>query len=416
MSNSKYDVKSIICSVFLLAIILSDVICKYISRFSYFDEFVAILFGIGFIFGISKSGIRKSALKIVSCVIVLVIIGLLGNSFSGLTIPTKYIIFDMFNVFKYLFVVLGANYIYRGIKKDSVLKIIAPVLGLIIIISTVFMIINLFSNIGMHTDYRYGIRAYNFIFSRVGAFYSALILFDLVFAAYLFYNGGSRFIKACIILTQINMLSTLRIRAFIFVILYLSLYYWFIVKGKFTVKKWYIIPFAFLFYLISRDQFFYYFSGTRARNILLKYGIVTANNYFPLGSGFATYGTAIAQKNYSPLYYVYNFGNYWGLSSDYGSFLTDNYWPAIIGEFGYIGAIVSFILIVLVIKSSLINVNNNYSKLCVCFGFATLVVSSFATSSIFAATRVMVLITFCSTLIDYSNQSKAKIEMERQIV
>lgn len=43
------------------------------------------------------------------------------------------------------------------------------------------------------------------------------------------------------------------------------------------------------------------------RYLFFYYGGKTANTYFPLGSGFATFGSDQAARNYSRLYYQYGF-------------------------------------------------------------------------------------------------------------
>ncbi|MCK6068106.1 MULTISPECIES: O-antigen ligase family protein [Microbacterium] len=61
---------------------------------------------------------------------------------------------------------------------------------------------------------------------------------------------------------------------------------------------------------------------------------------FPFGAGFGRFGSAVARQNYSPLYYELSYNNVWGLgpTEESGQFLTDTFWPAIIGESGFIGA------------------------------------------------------------------------------
>jgi hypothetical protein len=256
------------------------------------------------------------------------------------------------------------------------------------------MIINLFTDIGMYTDYRYGLRTYNFIFSRVGEFYSACLLWLIVITANFHYNKKSLSDIIAIVLILINMCSTLRTRAFAFAILYVMLYFTYIIRKNGKIKPIYFVATIIILFFLSDDQLTKYYTNETARYALFKYGFVTAKNYFPLGSGFATYGTAIAQQYYSPLYYTYNFSKYWGLGSDFSAFLTDNYWPAVMGEFGFFGLILMAVLLISVIKHSISFTDNKYSKLCVVFGFASLLVSSIASSSFFACTRILVFMLF----------------------
>lgn len=61
---------------------------------------------------------------------------------------------------------------------------------------------------------------------------------------------------------------------------------------------------------------------------------------FPFGAGFGRFGSAVARQTYSPLYYELGYNDVWGLgpTEESGQFLTDTFWPAIIGESGLIGA------------------------------------------------------------------------------
>ena len=76
------------------------------------------------------------------------------------------------------------------------------------------------------------------------------------------------------------------------------------------------------------------------RYLFFYYGGKTANTYFPFGSGFATFGSDQAARNYSRLYYQYGFNSLFGMNIDDGSFLSDTFWPMAIGQFGWIGSFV----------------------------------------------------------------------------
>ena len=60
--------------------------------------------------------------------------------------------------------------------------------------------------------------------------------------------------------------------------------------------------------MISWDQIsFYYLSHDDvARNILTSKSMEIAKDYFPLGTGFGTYGSYISGVYYSSLYYKYD--------------------------------------------------------------------------------------------------------------
>lgn len=394
-------VKPFIYSLLLILLIFEDVISHYIAIANYYDEVIAI--GLLLIYVVTifrKKGISKRDVSIVFNTLVLLMFGFIGNSKSNVQNNLLLQIFDAFNIFKFVIAIIGGELLFNNIKnKKYVVGYTAFAVKFAVCVSSIFMAINLFADIGMHTDYRYGVRAYNFIFTRVGDFYSSCVLWIIVLTASLFYKE-KRSTKFFIVLALINMCSSLRSRAWGFALLYVILYYAFCIRKEKKFKWWYLMPFALLIYFIAADQFIFYFTGDRARNVLLRYGIITAKNFFPVGSGFATYGTAIAQKNYSALYHIYNFSAYWGLSPQYGSFLTDNYWPAVMAEFGFIGAGFMALLIFRVIRKLVSVTDNPLSKTCVCFGFGTLLLASLASSSFFSCTALVIFLCLICKLND----------------
>lgn len=79
-----------------------------------------------------------------------------------------------------------------------------------------------------------------------------------------------------------------------------------------------------------------------ARTVLYRSAIELANTHFPLGVGLSHYGGFVARENYSPFYAQQGFAGVWGLQEG-GRFLTDTFWPMIIGEGGWFG-FVAFVL------------------------------------------------------------------------
>ena len=95
---------------------------------------------------------------------------------------------------------------------------------------------------------------------------------------------------------------------------------------------------------------FYFVDNITARGLFLLYGLITANNFFPFGAGFSTYGSNMAKVNYSPLYTEYGFSSYYGMSAEQPQFLNDNFWPMIIAQFGWISFILYAFILVLFFK------------------------------------------------------------------
>jgi hypothetical protein len=66
-------------------------------------------------------------------------------------------------------------------------------------------------------------------------------------------------------------------------------------------------------------------------------GPFVAWDHFPFGSGWATFGSAFSAEPYSPVYGMYRMAGIWGLSPDYPAFVSDTYWPMVLGQTGFFG-------------------------------------------------------------------------------
>jgi hypothetical protein len=70
--------------------------------------------------------------------------------------------------------------------------------------------------------------------------------------------------------------------------------------------------------------------------MLYRASFQIAADYFPFGSGLATFGGWISAIFYSPIYSKYGLESISGLEQG-GTFITDTFWPYIIGQFGILG-------------------------------------------------------------------------------
>jgi hypothetical protein len=135
----------------------------------------------------------------------------------------------------------------------------------------------------------------------------------------------------------------------------LLLYY----KKRKTIKARYLIFIGISLFIIGFPALQgYLFTFTAPRAILLKYGFITANTYFPLGAGFATYGSDMARRYYSLLYWKYEFNTRFAMSQLDGRLLDDNYFAMIIGQFGWFG----FIIFLSILYKIYVKINQSNAK------------------------------------------------------
>lgn len=88
------------------------------------------------------------------------------------------------------------------------------------------------------------------------------------------------------------------------------------------------------------NQLDYYVRGN-PRLLLYTTSIEIARDYFPLGVGLGRYASPLsrAQDSFSPLYHQYGLDHIWGLTPHYAAYITDTYWPHVLGEIGVFGLI-----------------------------------------------------------------------------
>jgi glycosyltransferase involved in cell wall biosynthesis len=83
-----------------------------------------------------------------------------------------------------------------------------------------------------------------------------------------------------------------------------------------------------------------------ARKALYIFGFIVALDFFPFGAGFGRYGGWVARENYSPLYHDYHLDRIYGLYPKDPKWATDTYWPFIMGELGFLGALLWLLIFV----------------------------------------------------------------------
>lgn len=327
--------------------ILSDRIC-YV--FSYTDELFAV---IG-LMTLSSPYVRKYVFmhntyvkRIFKLLLVILIIGCLSTIRYKIQSDLMVNLYDCFALMK-MFVIcfLGLSLLYRC-SLNKVLEIIFFLVCMYILLGGIFGILNLFGDIGMSEEYRFGIRNFRFINSNSGDYASILIIALSIVHLQSGMTGKKYiFLK---LLTLFCLILTLRGKAISMVLTYTVLIWLLKYYKGISLKSLAIlamIGFGGAYWQIK----FYFVDNITARGLFLLYGLITANNFFPFGAGFSTYGSNMAKVNYSPLYTEYGFSSYYGMSAEQPQFLNDNFWPMIIAQFGWISFILYAFILVLFFK------------------------------------------------------------------
>ena len=86
---------------------------------------------------------------------------------------------------------------------------------------------------------------------------------------------------------------------------------------------------------------------------------------------------------YSDVYYKYGLSNIWGLSPQKTSFITDGYWPMVLGQFGVLGVIIVVILLIQILKDVQESFKTQQMNFYICkiISFTYLMISSVGSSA-----------------------------------
>lgn len=376
-----------------------------IPLIGYTDETIGVLCFIIFFYYLLKGKLKGSDIAIFVFTTITAIFGLIGNYTYRLIGDWFPVAVDTVCLYKIFMPFIVYKTIAKSDKDALMMKYLAPISKLFLMVVSVFGIISQFVDIGMtENDTRYGIHAYTFLFDNCGryGYIVAIALLTILFSEHDITK--LRFYEA---LAVFNMILTTKGVVYIVLGSYIILAIMWRKKAKLNIRN--IIFLALGGLGISTVQINSYIRDRESpRMTLIKYGYITAQEYFPFGSGFSTYGSDMAAKNYSVLYYRYGFNERYGLSEEFSFALNDCYLGMMLGQFGFVGSIFYMLILASVfIPIKNIIINRKVKALTIAI-FIGVVISAIGTAIIKSSIGVYIFI-FLGMVCGYSG-----IETERE--
>lgn len=309
------------------------------THFSYADEVVTLLL-LGLCIFWHTGTLEKSDRVLGLFSIILFVIGVTGNIVFDIQDSPFAVAVDAFTCLKIFLVYLMTR---RLINQSNVYIDMLILVGKAFIVVCVFLFIVHLSGVTHFGGDRkmLGILNYNFLYGHP----TELAAFLVGFAAIFLLNKAD---SPWVITSAILLAATQRSKAIAMAgVLILLCIYNNTRRAKRIPPLWFLVGVAIVITLLGINQFvFYYGDDSSARSLLSIKGFEIAARYFPLGSGFATFGTYMSGVYYSPLYYSYGLSAVWGLIPGKVEFVSDCFWPAVVAQFGFIGLIVILVCIV----------------------------------------------------------------------
>ncbi|MBQ7740001.1 MAG: hypothetical protein IJT65_02025 [Eubacterium sp.] len=322
--------KSIIAALALLG----ELVIIIFKPGGQYDEALAVASTVLVITFIATGKTTKYDQNTILLLAIIASIGILGNLVYDINKSYFSVMVDILTQIKPFVIFFALRYFLTTKERKTVIDYLTPIAKLFMIAAFIFCVLNQFKSSTAPGGFRYGIRIFQF-FYIFNHYYiaSALFFFGIIVCNNRINEKLKRFyiIIGCIaIIGALKSLAIISVGTFVFLMLYYKKY------ERITFKV--IIPLLLLIVLLSRFQInAYILNTTSPRRIFIDYAIKNANEHFPLGSGFGTFGSAEAAKHYSALYIKYHFERFWGMSQGDKKFLHDNYWQTILGQFGWIG-------------------------------------------------------------------------------
>ena len=308
--------------------------------FNYVDELLTLII-LPYVIMNFRALLQKSRLVIIGAIGFL-LIGLVSTYLSELSRPLIAIVSDFFTFIKFPITYLYFRYLFTKQNSTYFLNILYILSKFVVVIAFICCLLNYSFELGMTYDIRFGIGSFQFIYNNPGFFLALMVAcYSLIN-----YSNNSGDLKYKI-LAILNMIATLRSVAFgvIALLLVLSV---FIGRNLRLYHLFILIP-SIIF--VGNGAISTYFGDLETpRKLLFQGGIKVFQKFFPLGAGFASYGSNAAYMYYSPLYFQFGFHHIWGLNLEYGNIANDNFWPMIFAQFGFIGSIFYILMMMAIMK------------------------------------------------------------------
>ena len=344
---SKYTSRERLFFAVFYLLVFQNPLTAYVSDvFAYVDEIFALLGLLTpalILLGGGKLSVKRETVKIGTALAFFVLFGLLGNllfRYQSMGLALK----DLYVNLKFFFSV-AAGYYLIGHARPSKERLIKHVK---ICITLLFVLLIADGMFGFLPDggYRYGLRVRKLIFGHV-TYLAGTCVFLLAILLIHFDKRNILFAAMGLLV----LVSTLRGKALAGAAVYVIVAYFVIIRQQ-KFRWWHILAIGAVSFWIAWDQVRFYYielAGQSARSVLTQTAIRIMGDCFPIGTGFGTYASAVAAEQYSQVYVNYGFLHLFELRQG-SAYLSDTFWPIILGQTGFAGTVCYLASLVLLLR------------------------------------------------------------------
>ena len=322
--------------VLFYTFIFNEPLTHIVPLFRYEDELLALMAIPIITYRVCKSkGLRDNT----GCVLWLsgfVIMGMAGSVLYRYQSILRVAIPDLLLCLKFWMAIYASKTLFQGFDIPHFARKIYCHIRLIVWVFFILSIVNFAFGIFPIYEVRYDMNSNSLFYELPVTLVSVCSFMAIILIAIRGYTGSS---FVYVLMISLMMVSTLRSKGFALAAVVCLMYLIASARRrKFSFKTMLLsIP---IVLAASESQLRYYYlenADISARAQMLKTSFQVANDHFPFGAGFGTYGSYYSKDPYSPLYYKYGLNTLWGLSEDRNNFVCDSFWPMIMGQAGYFG-------------------------------------------------------------------------------
>lgn len=337
--------------ILYLVILFSNSLESVVPQAKYIDELLLFAFLLAAVVKIcvdevSLDGWNRYDLALAVMLFFFLLTGTASTLLNGSDTSLTAVVKDLVLCGKFFAVFLCGKLLFLTADREEIFRRLRRMTRLLVTVIFLCGILSLFVNIGMGDQVRYGLRSYRFLFTH----YMFLVYAEAVMTSVLC-TGKDEDNRIYIGMALGTMLLTLRTKAVVFCIIFLV---FFLVErlGKEIKLRYYVLA-GVAGIAVAWGKITEYLSWGftyNMRNGLYLAGARLAAEYFPLGVGFAGFGSNLSYEYNTQIYYDLGLNTYQGF--DRGApVVSDVFWPYIYGEFGVIGFLLYVGMLVMIFFS-----------------------------------------------------------------
>lgn len=398
--------------IVLLILALVFLYDAFDSSIGFLDEFAALISFLILLYFIAIKGkikLFRNEYYIILFLAIITIIGLLSNYVTyqnGNETNNVSIFGDLVNFNKAFVAYFGVRLLSKYFNSKIVLNKTSKFIEYIFYFLCFLIVIDWLFKLFPHPP-RYGIYSFELFFQHPSRYGFAFAFIFLVLLPKYYKNK-----KGLLVFVLLLGMLSLRVKYIGFG--FLTIVFMFYGKRLFKIPRvyflWIISCLALIMLWLFWDTFQMYFTfdsidDAWSRAVVLYYSFIIGNDYFPLGTGFGTYSSFYSGVNYSWVYDSYKINNVYGISRIYPNFIADQYWPMVLGQFGYFGLFCMIGVMYQYFKLFLLNIKayvkseKYYYLLSVILGLLLLLIDS-TSDAIFSQQRGVVTFIYFALIVN----------------